>query len=198
MLHGEAACDLGRVEITCRRAVPEDAPAIARAHVAAWQAAYRGLMPAHVLDGLDVAHSTVRWQQRLDAVDPNVFVAAIDGAVIGVCTIGPTRDTDAADQLAGHLIGEVQAINLHPRAWRRGAGGRLLALAEDMLREHGYTRAMLWVLERNASARAFYQARGWALDERATGRKIVSDIGGVDLPHVRYWVSLDESLRSSP
>jgi len=35
-------------------ATPDDALPLARLHVAAWRAAYRGLVPDEFLDGLDV------------------------------------------------------------------------------------------------------------------------------------------------
>jgi hypothetical protein len=49
----DATVGQGMAAIVVRRATLDDAPAIARVHVAAWQRAYRGQMPDAVLDGLD-------------------------------------------------------------------------------------------------------------------------------------------------
>ena len=48
-----------------RRATQGDATALAQVHVAAWQAAYRGVMTDAFLDGLDVRQWAERWRQTL-------------------------------------------------------------------------------------------------------------------------------------
>jgi ribosomal protein S18 acetylase RimI-like enzyme len=57
-----------------------------------------------------------------------------------------------------------------------------LAAAEDDLRAHGCADATLWVLERNAIARSFYERSGWAAD----GATKTLDIAGAALAEVRY------------
>jgi hypothetical protein len=52
-----------------RQAEPSDAGGIAAVQVAAWQSAYRGLMPDHVLDGLSVQEAEQRWRQRIASID---------------------------------------------------------------------------------------------------------------------------------
>ena len=172
--------------VQCRLAAPEDAADLAETHVSAWQTAYAGHMPAEFLDSLDVADSKRRWDERLARHDADIFVAEVASAtgapdVVGFCTVGPSRDADATTQL-----GEIQAINLHPRAWRQGVGRALLGHACQNLRNRGFREAMLWVLEANARARAFYEACGWNLDPPPEGRKVVDQIANVDLPHLRY------------
>ena len=57
---------------------------------------------------------------------------------------------------------------------RRGVGSQLLALTAQAVLDRG-TGLYLWVLEQNADARAFYEARGG----RCVERLVVSPPGGM-------------------
>ncbi|HMO11331.1 MAG TPA: GNAT family N-acetyltransferase [Actinotalea sp.] len=138
-----------------------DAAAVAEAHVRAWQTAYRGLMPADYLAGLDVAQRADAWRAVI-AEGPDgygVLVAVLDGRVVGFAASGPARDQDAPD------LGELYAINLHPDAYARGAAPELLRAVERELARHGHGEAVLWVVPGNARARRFYEREGWAVDD---------------------------------
>src|SRR5262247_3939953 len=95
----------------CRDARFEDAAAIAAIHVAAWRAAYRGLMPADYLAALDADRARARWEQWLRTRCAVVVVEA-DGEVVGFCRYGPSRDEGSHSS-----TGEVIAINLRPEFW---------------------------------------------------------------------------------
>jgi hypothetical protein len=47
--------------LVVRRAEPQDAPAVARVHVASWRQAYRGLLPQEYLDSLSIEARTTTW-----------------------------------------------------------------------------------------------------------------------------------------
>lgn len=176
--------------MTCRDATLDDASAIGRIHVAAWRAAYAGEMPAAFLAGLDPAVSQRRWEQGFHAARwPNgIIVVEADRRVAGFCVISPSRDADAAAD-----TGEVVAINLDPTAWRRGLGTELLREALSRLAARGYVQATLWVLERNARARAFYEANGWRADG---AEKVERQLTGFPLHEVRYRIALETMPRS--
>jgi GNAT superfamily N-acetyltransferase len=146
--------------VTIRRAVPADAPEIAHVHVAGWRAAYRGMMPDAILDSLDEAARARMWKQGLARSDCAGFVAKRDGAIVAFIFVAPSRDADA-DRT---LIGEVSAIYVLPHAWRGGVGAKLMAEGMRFLAGRGFGEVTLWVLDRNARARAFYQACGFAPD----------------------------------
>jgi GNAT superfamily N-acetyltransferase len=160
-----------------RRATGADATAVAAMHVRAWQAAYRGIVPDAVLDGLDVASRAARYSfDRSGPDDPATWIAVDGGDVVGMVCVSPNRDED----LPG--LGEVQALYVAPVRWRSGVGGALMAKAEQLLFDAGFIEASLWVLEDNAGARRFYEAAGWDPDARI---KTV-EIGGLGLVEVRY------------
>jgi GNAT superfamily N-acetyltransferase len=167
--------------MVCRDAVVEDGLAIARVWVAAWQAAYPGLMPAGYLAGLD-AEAALPGFERDFRADPSVLVLELDGDILGFSRYGASRDPDA-----GPETGEVIAINLHPSWWHRGLGRELLRETQQRLCRRGFSEATLWVVHGNASARQFYEALGWRLDGV---EKHDDKLTGFALHEVRYRVAL--------
>ena len=58
-------------------------------------------------------------------------------------------------------------------------GGMIIA-AEAAMAELGFGSAMLWVLEDNARARAFYEAAGWRPDGGRQLERIVKQLSAID------------------
>lgn len=164
-----------------RDAVVEDGPGIAQVWVAAWQAAYAGLMPAAYLESLNADLALPAFERSLrDGLSS--LVAELDGGIVGFTAYGDSRDADAA---AG--TGEVIAINLHPAQWRRGRGRELLGHTLRRLERRGCQDASLWVLHGNANARRFYEALGWKADG---AEKRDDKLTGFTLHEVRYRMAL--------
>lgn len=169
-----------RAVLTVRRATPTDAHAIAVINVAGWQAAYRGIMPDDFLDGMSTAAREIALQTRLQRDEGDgapAWVAERAGVTIGFVSSGPPRDEDVPLPAA-----EVYAIYVLPGEWRGGAGTALLTAATDHWLARGATSLVLWVLEANSGARAFYEAMGWRWD----GRRQELDFGGFTTPELRY------------
>jgi len=173
-----------------RAASPADAEVLARIRVASWRAAYRGLLPDPVLDGMDEAAETRRWASGLaeltagaaepTATDPFALLGCdAAGQPQGYVIAGPYRDDDQPP--AGPSTGEVYALYVEPTAWGRGFGTALIRAAVGRLEVAGYRAAALWVLETNVGARGFYESQGWILDG-VTGQCRES----VGAPEVRY------------
>jgi GNAT superfamily N-acetyltransferase len=164
-----------------RRATGADAHAVARMHVAAWQTAYRGIVPDPFLEAMDVAARAARYTfDRLGSGDPATWIAVDGDRVVGMVSISPSRDEDLPE------LGEVQALYVSPERWRSGAGTQLMARAEALLVQAGFRDALLWVLRDNHRGRAFYEATGWLVD----GRTKTVEIGGREVVEVRYRKSL--------
>ena len=139
--------------MSCRDATPADLDALARINVAAWRAAYAGLMDPTFLESLGAAHALSRLGPALQVQPPLVVVAEDAGAIVGFSRFGPSRDSDATSS-----TGEVFACNVDPQYWRRGFGAQVMTAACARLAQSGYTTCNLWVLERNQRARQFYAA----------------------------------------
>lgn len=160
-----------------RPAAAADAHSIAVVHVRSWQAAYRGLMPQDVLDGLSIAEREAGWRDILaDGRRSRTLVVEHDGDVIGWASFGDARDEDAA------ATGELWGIYVHPQKWSTGVGHALLVAVEQELLAAGHTRAYLWVLAGNARAAEFYERHGWAAD----GGTKVDDRPGLTLSELRH------------
>ena len=145
-----------------------------------WQAAYRDILPGDFLDGLSVAAREVAWRTVLESDEDGAapsWLAERNGRPIGFLAAGPPRDEDVQLPAA-----EVYALYVLPEEWGGGAGGALLAGAVDHWRAVGVTRLVLWVLEANERARAFYEAQGW----RPDGASQPLDLGGFVTTEVRY------------
>ena len=160
-----------------RPATPEDALHLARLHVAAWRAAYRGLVPDEFLDGLDVDARAARFRSWLAAGEAENHVAEEDGELWGWLTVDGCRDPDLDPQTAGEIWG----IYLAPAHWRQGLGQTLCRYGEEILRSRGYAVATLWVFSGNERARRFYEAMGFFTDGASKSLDL-----GVPLEAVRY------------
>jgi GNAT superfamily N-acetyltransferase len=150
-----------RAAATIRAARPEDARPVAEVHVDSWRHTYRGVLPDEYLDRLSVDDRESMWLGAFADPDPKsgALVAEADGHLVGFASFGPSRDEDAPDG-----TGEVPAIYVEPAALGTGVGRELFAAVTETLRDAGFTRATLWVLEANASARRFYEKAGWRWD----------------------------------
>lgn len=153
-----------------RTAEIDDAHGVAIVHVDSWRAAYRGLMPDDVLDGLSIEQREGGWRRIIS--DPNAdgrtIVAERDGEIVGWASFGPGRDEGASEH------GELWGLYAHPNAFSTGVGHALIAAVETALRQDGFSSAYLWVLDGNDRAATFYERHGWLedgtvkLDERQT------------------------------
>lgn len=157
-----------------RPAEPEDALAVARVHVRAWQAAYRGLLPDTYLDALNPEDRAQRYTfGDLDSLRPATLVALAGGALCGFATTVPTQEVGKAE-LAG--------LYVDPGHWSHGIGTLLLAEACARLATRGFSDAVLWVLGGNTRAQGFYEQRGW----REDGVTRKQDVWGISVQESRY------------
>jgi GNAT superfamily N-acetyltransferase len=127
------------VSLQVRRATDDDARAIADVQVETWRATYLDVMPADVLDALDVEERERMWRRFAAADGFAVFVAEREERIVGFASVGACRDLPGT--------GELFAIYVAPHFQRTGAG---LALMEA---------AVAWLAERWDEARALGRDR---------------------------------------
>jgi GNAT superfamily N-acetyltransferase len=144
-----------------RPAITADARAVAEVHVRGWRWAYRGLLPERYLASLSVDTREQTWRARLTELDApgRALVWSQADRVRGFVAYGPARDHE---RVPG--FGMIYALYLDEEIVGRGVGRALHDAAIDAMRTVGLGGAVLWVLEENARARAFYARQGWAPD----------------------------------
>jgi ribosomal protein S18 acetylase RimI-like enzyme len=160
-----------------RAATVEDAAVIASIHARTWRHAYADIVAPD--DMPDPAMTRPAWRERILGNDVETIVFEQDGRVAGFAAYGPSRDA-AADERTGELY----AIYVDPTAQGAGVGTALLTAAVERLAARGFADAMLWTLQGNGLAQAFYARHGWTLDEGAVQH---------DPPEVRYRRALSPS-----
>jgi ribosomal protein S18 acetylase RimI-like enzyme len=164
-----------------RKASPADAKGIAQVHIKSWQQAYCDLMPAEYLNALDatLARREFFWMASIESGESNVWVAQVDGQVVGWIAVGASRDDDGAAANAG----EVMALYVVAAHWQTGVGPALWNAGVQYLSEQGFEQLTLWVLAGNDRAIRFYRRAG-CVEEAGSERNL--ERGGVKLVEVRY------------
>jgi RimJ/RimL family protein N-acetyltransferase len=166
------------VDATVRRPDASDADAMGRAHVRAWQAAYRSIMPDDYLDGLSPDDRASMWRRQIEARGGDgLLVIVADDAVAGFAAFGRCQDDDGSAE-----VGQLYAINLDPALWGRGLGRALLRAATHELARQGFTRLALWVVPENERARGLYESEGWTTDGTTRDEEVL----GVAVTELRY------------
>lgn len=146
--------------VDIRLARPEDAPAIARVHVAVWHATYRGVLPDEMIDQISVEQREAMWSDILTAYTETHPVLVAEDFGIGICGFGnggPLR----GESVPGYDA-EFKTLYLLPAYQRRGIGRAMLGRLAALLRERGHASAIVWVLATNPAC-GFYEAMGGVL-----------------------------------
>ncbi|NWC96967.1 MULTISPECIES: GNAT family N-acetyltransferase [unclassified Pseudomonas] len=164
-----------------RAAHVEDAGDIAWVHIRSWQQAYRELMPVAYLASLEATQPRreALWRQSIEQANEAVFVAEVDGRVVGWIAVSPSRDEDADPGNTG----EVQAVYVLAEYWGTGVGRALWLRGLEHLASQGLETATLWVLAGNRRAIRFYQNAGWTAQAESS-RPLTR--GGCELEEIRY------------
>ncbi|MGA3146065.1 MAG: GNAT family N-acetyltransferase [Acidimicrobiales bacterium] len=147
--------------VRIRGATFGDAEQIAALHADSWRRNYRGAYPDAFLDGEVFDDRRDVWSTRLTRPDPNhrTVVADLGGDIVGF--VHTNLDDDPA---WGALLDNLHVTHALKR---RGLGTLLLAASARAVVDHApMGRLHLWVLERNANARSFYDERGGRCAER--------------------------------
>ncbi|MFM1966871.1 MAG: hypothetical protein RL134_2596 [Actinomycetota bacterium] len=151
-----------------RLARTSDVDDVARTQVAAWRAAYSGILPEPVLSSLDAEEIAWEWGRALLQPGPHRLLVAIggEGQVVGAAAVGPSSDPDAAG------AGEISLLVVDPGQWGQGHGSRLLQASVDHLVGAGHREAFAWIPLADEPRRAFLQSAGWGPDTAYRDREI--------------------------
>lgn len=147
------------MNVSIRKAEPEDAAEIANVHINAWREAYKDLLPEAYLASLPLTfkrrlHSWRNLIQNCQATSEVLTVAESEAhGIVGFASAGPGRDEKFPK------FGELKALYLLQEYHKRGIGNDLLQHSFQALKLMGLHSAYCWVLENNPTV-AFYQHSG--------------------------------------
>lgn len=138
---------------------PDDAPDLARIHIAAWRETYRGLLPDAYLDRMSLPAHARRFHASLTQAGPyEATLAAADRwGLVGYAAGGPSRGRRAGEA-------EITTLYLLRSAQGHGVGRRLVADLSRVFAANGATSLMISVLRDNLAARGFYEHLGGRAD----------------------------------
>jgi ribosomal protein S18 acetylase RimI-like enzyme len=131
--------------VRIRPAAPEDAGALARAHLQAWAEAYQLVLSAQFLASMELGPRLAMWQRVL--VDPESVTEVADPGGGGLAGFASTRPAGPDDPRELELWGIYLLADWHGQ----GIGQRLLDAVI------GDRPCFLWVAEDNPRAEAFYR-----------------------------------------
>ncbi|HEX8524668.1 MAG TPA: GNAT family N-acetyltransferase [Tepidisphaeraceae bacterium] len=170
--------------MSVRKAILNDAPALAEVQMASWQQAYRDILPQHVINAWN-ATRPAQWYSYLR--DPNHktqnFVCEIDSSIVGFALFGSCRD-EGADAREN---AELYSLYIHPNYWRHGAGRALCANVVQAAGELQFADLCVWTFTANARSRRFYESIGFIL-QPARSKDITLE--GLSFAEVCYWQKL--------
>ena len=171
--------------MTHRLATPDDARAIAALHLASWRSAYREFVRPGILEALELEPHVVEWRRRVGVPEVRIELEEEAGTLIGFSAHGPTGD----EEMKGvrPRIWEIKNLHVRPDLRRAGTGGRLFDRSVEHARAIRAGAMTLWVVERNVTARAFYEKKGMIPDGGRTTHTLGAD---GTMPVVRYRLTL--------
>ena len=142
-----------------RRAVLDDSEALGRLGALLMDVHYNFDRRRFLAPGEDAASGYARFLvSQLRDPDCAVFVAELDGSIVGYCYAGvePLSWKELRDE-----AGFIHDLALDPSARRRGVGKALVDAAIEWFRERNQARVMLWTSPANDAARQLFEQSGF-------------------------------------
>ena len=146
------------MEVVIRNVQQGDANALAYIQTESWKAAFAGFLDAEIFANCtNIDRATAMYQGLLDENKGNGYLLTVDGEPHCIAYWDAARDPE--------FVGKAELICIHslPDNWRKGFGSQMMDLVLMDIKKSGYSEVVLWVFRENLRARAFYEAKGFAL-----------------------------------
>ncbi|WP_045834715.1 GNAT family N-acetyltransferase [Hyphomicrobium sp. 99] len=140
------------LKVSVRNARPADAGEIAEVFRDSWRLAYTGILPSPHLER-EIMRRDANWWRRAISTEQNLLVALHGETIAGYATCGRARG-------AGRDVGEIYELYLAPVYQGLGIGEHLFEACRATLDGLDLERLIVWALEGNDRARAFYTRCG--------------------------------------
>lgn len=100
-------------DIFIRPAAEADAEALAKVHIASWQAGYRGILSDEFLDAMRLEDWTNMWQLGIETAqenDQDNWVAEVEGEIVGFAAVGAAEDDPRRSPRAAAAIRHASSV----------------------------------------------------------------------------------------
>lgn len=146
---------------------------ISNIYESSWKYTYKGIIPQEYLDCIP----TGRWADSINKVGMKNLILIENEMIVGTASFCKSRWERYDD------YGEIVSIYFLPDYVGKGYGRQLLNKCIDELKQCGFSKVLLWVLEDNHRARRFYEKNGFICSEIFMN----DNIGGKDVREVMYF-----------
>ena len=123
-----------------------------------WRAVYGDYVNPDLLSAEGCAERARSLKRDFAARRLEEYVWEGAGRILGLLSVGDTADPDRPGAF------EIWRLYLAPEARGKGAGGLLLAHAEDLARQRGRRETLIWAFRENTGALRFYEKHGYQQD----------------------------------
>ncbi len=155
----------------------DDFSSIREIYEKSWKFAYKDIIPMDYMNSIPKE----RWGGKITENGRTEIGAFIDGRIVGTASFCVSRWEKFL------YYGEIVTIYLLPEFIGRGIGSALIERCISELKDMGFKRIMLWVLEENFRARCFYEKHKFKL----TDEYMNDNIGGRDVREIMYLYDIE-------
>lgn len=148
------------MEIDIRKVKQGDADTLAYIQTESWKVAFKGIIDADMLDkctNIDMVR--LMYQRLLDDNKGNGYILTVDDKPHCIAYWDKARDLELAEKA------ELICIHSLPDNWHKGFGSKMMDVVLEDIKKSGYSEVVLWVFRDNLRARAFYEAKGFVLND---------------------------------
>lgn len=148
------------MEIDIRKVKQGDADTLAYIQTESWKAAFKGIIDDEMLDKCtNIDKARLMYQRLLDDNKGNGYILTVDNKSHCIAYWDKARDSE--------LAGKAELICIHslPNNWHKGFGSKMMDMVLSDIKSSGYSEVVLWVFRDNLRARAFYEAKGFVLND---------------------------------
>lgn len=147
---------------------------ISKIYESSWKYTYKNIIPQNYLNSIP----TGQWANSINKIGMNNLVLIEHGSLIGTASFCKSRWEKYSE------YGEIVSIYFLPDYIGKGYGRLLLNKCIKELKQCGFSKVLLWVLEDNHRARKFYEKNGFIYSEVFRD----DNIGGKDIREVLYFL----------
>ena len=148
------------MEVHIRKVKQGDADTLAYIQTQSWKAAFKGIIDDEMLDKCtNIDKARLMYQRFLDENKGNGYLLTVDNKPHCIAYWDKARDPK--------LAGKAELICIHslPNNWHKGFGSKMMDMVLSDIKSSGYSEVVLWVFRDNLRARAFYEVKGFVLND---------------------------------